>query len=86
MADVRQLRHALPDRVRRGVPEAKAKPAAAIGVVRRPFDAWIDRDAFRASLERMLDWPFERVIVAHGAVSERGGREELVRNYAWLLG
>jgi len=45
-----------------------------------------DRDAFRESLERILAWPFERVVVAHGAVSETGGREELMRGYAWLLG
>ena len=44
-----------------------------------------DADAFRASLERILAWPFERVVVAHGQVSESGGREELVRGYSWLL-
>lgn len=45
-----------------------------------------DRPAFRRSLERVLEWPFDRVVVAHGAVSEKGGREELVRGYSWLLG
>jgi hypothetical protein len=45
-----------------------------------------DRAAFRRSLERILEWPFERVIVAHGEVSETGGREELERSYAWALG
>jgi hypothetical protein len=45
-----------------------------------------DRAAFRRSLERILDWPFERVIVAHGEVSESGGREQLERGYAWVLG
>jgi hypothetical protein len=44
-----------------------------------------DRVAFRRSLERILEWPFDRVVVAHGEVSERGGREDLVRGYAWLL-
>jgi hypothetical protein len=44
-----------------------------------------DRSAFRRSLESMLAWPFERVVVAHGQVSEKGGREELVRGYAWVL-
>ncbi|NNL65005.1 MAG: DUF4336 domain-containing protein [Myxococcales bacterium] len=44
-----------------------------------------DRAAFRGSLERILAWPFERVIVAHGDVCEQGGREQLVRGYAWLL-
>lgn len=45
-----------------------------------------DRAAFRQSLERILEWPFERVVVAHGDVSEMGGREELIRGYSWLLG
>lgn len=45
-----------------------------------------DRAAFRRSLERILEWPFERVVVAHGEVCEKGGREELVRGYAWVLG
>ena len=44
-----------------------------------------DRPAFRRSVERILEWPFERVVVAHGEVSEKGGREELVRGYSWLL-
>ena len=44
-----------------------------------------DRAAFRHSLERILAWPFDRVVVAHGEVSEKGGREELTRGYAWLL-
>ena len=45
-----------------------------------------DRVAFRRSMERILEWPFERVVVAHGDVSENGGREELVRGYSWVLG
>lgn len=44
-----------------------------------------DREAFRRSLSRILEWPFERVVVAHGDVCETGGREELVRGYAWAL-
>ena len=44
-----------------------------------------DRTAFRHALERILEWPFDRVVVAHGEVSEKGGREELVSGYSWLL-
>jgi hypothetical protein len=44
-----------------------------------------DRSAFARSLQSILDWPFERVVVAHGEVSEAGGREELIRGYSWLL-
>lgn len=32
-----------------------------------------DRDAFHASLERILRWDFERIIPGHGDVIERGG-------------
>jgi len=45
-----------------------------------------DRPAYRESLKTILEWPFERIIVAHGEVSETGGREELVQGYSWLLG
>jgi hypothetical protein len=45
-----------------------------------------DRAAFRRSLVRVLDWPFDRVVVAHGEVSETGGREELIRSFEWVLG
>jgi hypothetical protein len=44
-----------------------------------------DRAAFRRSLERVLDWPFERIVVAHGDVSETGGRAEFTRGYGWVL-
>lgn len=44
-----------------------------------------DRPAARASLERILAWDFDRVVVAHGDVLESGGREALRRGYAWLL-
>jgi hypothetical protein len=45
-----------------------------------------DRSAFCRSLERVLEWPFDRVVVAHGEVLEKGGREELARGYRWVLG
>ena len=44
-----------------------------------------DRAAARESLERILAWDFDRVVVAHGDVLERGGHEALRRGYAWLL-
>lgn len=44
-----------------------------------------DRTVFRGCLERILEWPFERIVVAHGEVSEKGGREELVRGYDWVF-
>ena len=45
-----------------------------------------DRAAARASLERILDWNFDRIIVAHGDVLEGDARHILRNSYAWLLG
>ena len=44
-----------------------------------------DRRAARESLERILGWDFDRVVVAHGDVLESGGHEALRRGYSWLL-
>lgn len=44
-----------------------------------------DRAAARESLERILQWDFDRVVVSHGDVQERGGREILRDGYSWLL-
>lgn len=44
-----------------------------------------DRRAARESLERILAWDFDRVVVAHGDVLESGGHDVLRRGYAWLL-
>lgn len=51
------------------------------------LDPWLirDRRAARESLQRILAWDFDRVIVAHGEVQESGGREILRQGYAWLL-
>jgi hypothetical protein len=44
-----------------------------------------DRRAARQSLTRILEWDFDRVVVAHGDVLESGGRGALREGYAWLL-
>ena len=43
-----------------------------------------DRAAARASLDRILAWDFDRVIVAHGDVQESGGYPLIRDGYAWL--
>ncbi|HET9623578.1 MAG TPA: DUF4336 domain-containing protein [Kofleriaceae bacterium] len=43
-----------------------------------------DRELARASLERLLRWDFDRVVVAHGDILERGGPESMRAAYAWL--
>ena len=51
------------------------------------LDPWLihDRAAARASLERILAWDFDRVVLAHGDVVEHGGRDALRHGYRWLL-
>jgi hypothetical protein len=44
-----------------------------------------DRRAARQSLERILGWDFDRVVIAHGDVLESGGHEALRQGYSWLL-
>jgi hypothetical protein len=50
------------------------------------LDPWLirDRNAARASLERILAWDFDRVVVAHGDVLEHGGHEAFRHGYRWL--
>jgi hypothetical protein len=51
------------------------------------LDSWLirDRELARRSVERILGWDFDRVVVAHGDVLESGGRQALRKGYAWLL-
>ena len=44
-----------------------------------------DRGAAKRSLERILTLDFERVIVTHGVILERGGVEAMSRSFDWLL-
>lgn len=43
-----------------------------------------DRAQLRASIDRILCWDFERVVVSHGIVLQRAGRRVLRESYAWL--
>ncbi len=44
----------------------------------RPWRFWVvNRPAFQRSLQRILAWDFDRIVVAHGDVLERGGRSGL---------
>ena len=44
-----------------------------------------DGVAARASLERVLSWNFERIVIAHGRVIETGAREVFEDAYSFLL-
>lgn len=46
---------------------------------------WRQRSHLRASVERMIEWNPERVIVAHGRWYDRAGTNELRRAFRWLL-
>lgn len=54
------------------------------GTTRMLRSTFRDRRAVRTSLDHVLGWDFDRVVLAHGEVLERGGREALREAYAWL--
>jgi hypothetical protein len=43
-----------------------------------------DRAALRRSIDQLLEWDFDRVIVNHGRVLESGGRERLAQAFRFL--
>lgn len=43
------------------------------------------RQQLRASLQGVLDWDFQRLIMAHGQVVENGGKDALSQAFGWLL-
>jgi hypothetical protein len=43
-----------------------------------------DRQAAARSVERLLAWDFDRVVVSHGEVLERGGKAGVARAFAYL--
>ena len=45
-----------------------------------------DKAAFRRSLEVVLEWPFERIVMAHGEVLEKDARGAFDSAYSWLRG
>ncbi len=44
-----------------------------------------DRAAAKASVERVLELEFDRVMMGHGTVLEGGGRDALRKAYSWVL-
>lgn len=44
-----------------------------------------DLRATRVSVEKIFEWDFDRVIMSHGEVVERDGREALRESFGWLL-
>jgi Domain of unknown function (DUF4336) len=47
--------------------------------------SFVNRRAARAALARVLAWPIERVVIAHGVLPTAGGAAFVRRAFAWLL-
>jgi hypothetical protein len=52
-----------------------------------PDFRWTIRNdrTFRASLRRILEWEFDRVIPGHGSIVETRGREAFLEGFSWAL-
>jgi hypothetical protein len=48
--------------------------------------SFLNRRAARASLDRILAWPIERVVIAHGDPARADGKAFVRRAFRWLLG
>ncbi|MGC1306887.1 MAG: DUF4336 domain-containing protein [Phormidesmis sp.] len=48
--------------------------------------ATTDKEKVRSSVERVLKWDFERVVMAHGSIIEQGGKEKFRQGYERFLG
>jgi hypothetical protein len=72
------------------LPSRLTRVVAVLLGARKPGATWVerflirDRAAARAQVDRMLAWNADRIVLAHGAIIETGGREVLRRAYAWL--
>jgi hypothetical protein len=47
--------------------------------------ATADKEALRASIRRILDWDFDRIILSHGENVEMNGKAKLRHAFAWLF-
>jgi hypothetical protein len=48
------------------------------------FVVFRDRAVLRRDVDRILRWDFDRIIVSHGEVVERGGRDAFRESFEWL--
>lgn len=44
-----------------------------------------EREKARTALVKILEWPFERIILTHGDLVESDAKEHLISGYDWLL-
>ena len=43
-----------------------------------------DKSAFRASLARVMQWDFDRVVMSHGRVLETDGKAQMKKSFDFL--
>jgi len=46
--------------------------------------SFLNRNLVRRSLEKLLSWDFDKLIIAHGACIESNGKEYIKRAFSWL--
>jgi hypothetical protein len=46
--------------------------------------AFLNRDPARRSLEKLLSWDFDKLIIAHGECIESGAKQYIKRAFSWL--
>ena len=44
-----------------------------------------DKQKLKKSIDKILTWDFQRVIMAHGTIVENNAKEQLTAGYQWLL-
>lgn len=85
--DIIQIHRPRPGRpVRNALIKLGGVAAPGGGVARDIRLTFRDRDAARASVEKILHWDFDKVVIAHGPVVTSGARETVENAFAWLLG
>ncbi|NES18455.1 MAG: DUF4336 domain-containing protein [Symploca sp. SIO3E6] len=45
-----------------------------------------DKEQVKQSIQRILSWDFERVIMAHGSILEQDAKQQFKLGYEWFLG
>ncbi|MDB5433314.1 MAG: hypothetical protein JWP35_4430 [Caulobacter sp.] len=55
-------------------------------VPRKFRNAFVDRRAARAAIQRIAAWPSRKVVMAHAPPVERDGQAFVARTFGWLLG
>jgi hypothetical protein len=71
-------------------PSRMTRAAATLMGNSAPGKGWLepfavrDHTAGRIQVDRMLTWDIDKIVLAHGALVERDGRDVLREAYAWL--